>query len=78
MKFVTQVQQITFSAEYAIERGQRVLYITERAVFGLTPDGLELLEIAPGIDLEKDVVRQMAFKPKIGSVKLMDAWLFNE
>ena len=72
------MQQITFSGEYAIERDQRVLYITERAVFGLTPDGLELLEIAPGIDLEKDILSQMAFKPKIRSVKLMESWLFNE
>jgi propionate CoA-transferase len=78
IKFVERVQQITFSGEYAIERNQRVLYITERAVFGLTPDGLELLEIAPGIDLEKDILSQMAFKPKIRSVKLMESWLFNE
>jgi len=78
IKFVERVQQITFSGEYAIERDQRVLYITERAVFGLTPDGLELLEIAPGIDLEKDILSQMAFKPKIRSVKLMESWLFNK
>lgn len=77
-KFVQTVEQITFSGEYAIERNQRVLYITERAVFGLTPEGLELLEIAPGVDLERDILNQMAFKPKIGSVKQMDAWLFKE
>lgn len=77
-KFVKQVEQITFSGEYAIERGQRVLYITERAVFSLTPQGLELLEIAPGIDLERDVLEQMAFQPKISAVRPMESWLFQE
>ncbi|MDW7657052.1 MAG: hypothetical protein SCM11_07750, partial [Bacillota bacterium] len=77
-KFVQSVEQITFSGEYAMEKGQHVLYITERAVFGLTREGLELLEIAPGIDLERDVLGQMAFQPLIRSIKLMDAWIFNK
>lgn len=77
-KLVEKVQQITFSGEYAREMGQKVYYITERAVFELTDKGVALIEIAPGIDLEKDVLAQMDFKPIIGDVKLMDARLFNE
>lgn len=77
-KFIRQVEQITFSGEYAMETGQRVLYVTERAVFRLTPDGLELIEIAPGIDLEKDVLAQMDFKPIVSkSLKKMDPRIFR-
>ncbi|MCP4983687.1 MAG: acyl CoA:acetate/3-ketoacid CoA transferase [Gammaproteobacteria bacterium] len=64
-KFVEQVDHLTFSGQYAIERGQRILYITERAVFELDAKGLRLIEIAPGIDLERDVLSKMAFKPRI-------------
>ena len=77
-KLVEKVQQITFSGEYAREMGQKVYYITERAVFELTEEGVALIEIAPGVDLQKDVLDQMDFKPIIGDVKLMDARLFNE
>lgn len=77
-KLVKQVEQVTFSGEYAREKGQKVYYITERAVFELTDKGVELIEIAPGVDLEKDVLAQMDFVPIIGDVKLMDARLFNE
>lgn len=52
-KFLKQVEQITFSGDYANSVGQPVLYVTERAVFKLTPAGMELIEIAPGIDMEK-------------------------
>ncbi len=76
-KFVDQVQQITFSGERAIETGQKVRYITERAVFGLDEHGIELLEVAPGIDLARDVLAQMAFKPHMRAVKTMDTWLFE-
>ena len=65
MKFVQDVEQITFSGEYAVERKQPVLYITERCVFELTPNGLELVEVAPGIDVEKDILCQMAFRPVV-------------
>ena len=58
--------------------GQKVFYITERAVFELTEQGVSLVEIAPGVDLEKDVLAQMDCVPIIGDVKPMDVRLFNE
>ncbi len=79
IKFVKEVQQITFSGEYAVKNGQQVMYITERAVFRLTPEGLVLTELAPGVDLQKDVLDKMAFKPIISpELKTMDARLFRE
>lgn len=60
-KFVRQVEQITFSGKRAMEKNQRVLFITERAVFQLFPDGLKLIELTPGVDWEKDVLSQMEF-----------------
>jgi len=76
-KFIEQVQQITFSADYARARGKTVLYITERAVFRLVDQTLELIEIAPGIDLERDIIAQMDFKPLISNeLKLMDSRIF--
>lgn len=77
-KFVSNVEQITFSGKYAHSIGQRVLYITERAVFELVNNGIKLIEIAPGIDLEKDVLGQMEFKPIISDdLKIMDAKIFD-
>ena len=64
-KFINHVEHVTFSGHYAMKRNQYVLYITERCVFRLTPDGMLLTEIAPGIDLEKDILSRMAFKPLI-------------
>ena len=78
-KFKKQVQQITFSADYARKKGQKVLYITERAVFRLEGRGLTLIEIAPGVDLEQDILRSMDFKPIISpELKLMDRRIFSE
>jgi propionate CoA-transferase len=59
-------------------REQQVVFITERAVFHLRQDGLELTEIAPGVDLERDVLAHMSFKPIIKNLKTMDAGIFSE
>lgn len=78
-KFVERVEQITFSGPYAVSRGQSVHYITERAVFRLTADGLELIEIAPGIDLEHDVLALISFRPQISpQLRVMDERIFVE
>jgi propionate CoA-transferase len=77
-KFVKSVEQVTFSGEYAIESGQKVLYITERAVFELSDQGLELTEVAPGVDIEKDILANMDFKPVVRAPKLMDAMIFAD
>ena len=65
------VEQITFSGDYAAETGQSVFYVTERCVLQRTPAGLELIEIAPGVYLEKDVLGQMGFKPSMRNVRPM-------
>ncbi|MBO5995446.1 MAG: 3-oxoacid CoA-transferase [Firmicutes bacterium] len=78
-KFVDEVQHVTFSGELAHETGQNVIYITERAVFRLTEKGLTLAEIAPGVDLQKDVIDQMEFVPPIADdFKTMDERIFRE
>jgi propionate CoA-transferase len=76
-KFVADVDVVTFSAARAIEAGQRVLYITERALFQLTPDGIELIEVAPGIDLQRDVLDQLPFTPvQASKPRLMNPAIF--
>ena len=65
LKFVEKVGQVCFHGPSAIERGQDVLYVTERAVLRLTPDGLELAEVAPGIDRQSEVLDQMGFGPRM-------------
>ena len=76
-KFVEQVEHVTFSGPYAMKKGQTVLYVTERCVFTLTEEGLELIEIAPGISLERDILAQMDFAPVIkGSPRHMDRRIF--
>jgi propionate CoA-transferase len=64
-KFVREVEHRTFSGSVSVQRGQHVLYVTERCVFKLTPDGLQLVEVAPGIDIERDILDRMEFKPVI-------------
>jgi len=77
-KFLAEVEQRTFGGQYAAAAGQPVLYVTERCVFQLTPGGLELTEIAPGVDLEKDVLAHIRFQPIIhGEPTLMDARIFG-
>jgi propionate CoA-transferase len=76
-KFLGSVEQRTFSGSYAAGAGQPVLYVTERCVFRLTQAGLQLIEIAPGIDLERDVLAHVGFTPIIdGEPKLMDTRIF--
>ncbi len=78
-KFVTEVEHRTFSGEGASRRGQPVLYVTERCVFRLAKEGLELIEIAPGIDLEKDILAHMDFVPIMREPpRLMDASIFRD
>lgn len=79
IKFVKEVQQITFSGDYAVKTGHEIMYVTERAVFQLTTDGLLLTEIAPGVDLQKHILDKMEFKPIISKdLKIMDPRLFRE
>lgn len=79
VKFVNKLIQKTFSGPYAWKTGKPVLYVTERCVFRLTEEGLTLVEIAPGVDLEKDILRHMEFKPAIAKdLKTMDEKIFLE
>jgi propionate CoA-transferase len=75
-KFVRKVEQVTFSGAYARSRNQPVIYVTERCVFQLTPGGLELIEVAPGIDIERDILAHMDFKPIINKPVPMDRRIF--
>jgi propionate CoA-transferase len=76
-KFVDDVEHRTYSGEHAWARGQSAHYVTERCVFRLTQHGLELIEIAPGVDLERDILAQMAFRPRLAAdLRLMDARIF--
>jgi len=76
-KFVAGVGHVTFSGARAARLGQPVLYVTERCVFELREGGLALTEIAPGIDMERDVLSQMAFRPIVEDVALMDLRIFR-
>jgi propionate CoA-transferase len=77
-KFVRRVEHVTFSGPFAASRAQPVLYVTERCVFGLAAGGLELREVAPGIDIERDILAQMDFKPIIpDELEAMDARIFR-
>jgi propionate CoA-transferase len=76
-KFVKSVEQVSFSGVRASENGRDVLFVTERAVFRLIRQGLQLLEIAEGIDLERDILQQMQFRPTICDVKVLPAKHFS-
>jgi len=76
-KFVREVEHRTFSGEYALKQGQRVLFVTERCVFQLTADGLELAEVAPGIDIGRDILAHMDFEPIVRDPQAMDARVFS-
>jgi len=76
-KFVPAVDQITFSARETLAAGREIVYVTERAVFRMTKAGLELTEIAPGIELERDVLQQMAFRPIVSpNLRTMELRLY--
>jgi propionate CoA-transferase len=79
-KFLEAVEQVTFSGAHARAQGQRALYVTERCVLELRSAGLTLTELAPGVDLERDVLAHMGFTPLFpeGGPRPMDARLFAE
>ena len=79
IKFRQAVEHVTFSGRYAVMRNQPVYYVTERCVFRLTREGLELIEVAPGIDVEKDILARMEFAPVMNTPpRLMDGRIFAE
>jgi propionate CoA-transferase len=77
-KFIQQVEQITFNGAYAAECGQPVLYVTERCVFRRGREGMELIEVAPGIDINRDILAQMEFTPIVRNPGLMDPRIFRD
>ena len=78
IKFVNKLQQISYNGEIARKKGQKMHYVTERAVFELRPEGLTLTEIAPGIDLQTQVLDLMEFKPLISKdLKTMNPAIFK-
>lgn len=77
-KFVDRVGQIMFSADVARSRGQHITYVTERCVMTLCDEGLELIEIAPGIDIERDILALLPFEPRVVSPTVMASELFTD
>lgn len=76
-KFVNKLQQVSYNAGFERSKGHNAYYVTERAVFRLIESGIELIEIAPGVNLEKDILAQMEFKPQISpELKEMDRRIF--
>lgn len=77
-KFVDKVGSMDFNAENAIKFNQEVYFVTERAVFELTHKGLKLIEIAPGLDLEQDILANMAFRPILSDdIKLTQSDIYQ-
>lgn len=78
-KLVEKVDQVTFSGEQARRQGQEVLYVTERCVFRLTDQGLTLTEIAPGVDLQRDILDRLGFSPVVvDDLKSMNPTCFTK
>ena len=77
-KFVKRVQQVSFSGNYAYERGQTVYYVTERCVFQRSRKGLTLVEVAPGVDIERDILAHMDFEPRVHEPDPMDPRIFRD
>ena len=77
-KFVAAVEQITFSGNFAAERGQPVLYVTERCVLRRTKAGMELIEVAAGVDIDRDILAQMDFSPIVKNPQVMDTRIFRD
>jgi propionate CoA-transferase len=77
-KFIESVFKVVFSGHQAIKYGQEILYATERGVFRLNKSGIVLEEVAPGIDIDKDIISKMGFMPIIGSTKEMDERIFSD
>lgn len=75
-KFVTEVEQVTFAGHLASDEGRRALYVTERCVFELTAQGMELIEVAPGIDIERDILAHLDWAPIVEAPRLMPAQVF--
>ena len=76
-KFIKRVEQITFNGALAAKAGQPAFYVTERCVFRRTLEGMELTEVAPGIDIERDILAQMEFAPIVREPKIMDTRIFR-
>jgi propionate CoA-transferase len=78
-KFVDTVEQITFSGDYAAQKGQKVMFITERAVLERVREGMMITEIAPGVEMERHIFSQMSFKPIVSpQLRIMDPRIFQE
>jgi propionate CoA-transferase len=77
-KFVKAVEQITFNGAYAAESGQPVLYVTERCVLARAREGMKLVEVAPGVDIDRDILAHMDFQPIIDRPREMDPRIFRE
>ena len=71
-KFVNEIEQITFNAGLAAAENKPVIYVTERCVFRLVKEGLKLVEVAPGIDIERDILSGMEFRPIVDDPAVMD------
>ena len=75
-KFIENVYRIAFSARQAVKHGHEILYITERGVFRLRDTDIFLEEVAPGVDIDKDIISKMCFIPKVKTIKKMDERIF--